>query len=929
VQSGPNSPWSLTPNGFSRISLKGGELNIGDAGSIVVEGGHNPLSNGSSVSSGGNVTITSGNGVGGYNGGNVLLLPGSGATAGRVGIGKTNPSHLLDVNGSLNASAYYQNGSPLLGSQWATAGTNILFSGGKVGIGTPNPSGTLHVSTPIGSTMMFELNPGELYLSGQTGARLQLSGPSGYGNWIFYSGSGGRNWLSGVAGGDNFPVSSGKFFIYDGNVAAPRMVIDTSGNVGIGKANPGSMLDVNGTVTATNFVGSGAGLTNLSVPVANLVGTLNTAQMPPLDASQITSGTLASAQIPNLDATKINSGALADARLSANVAMLNGNQTFTGSNNFAGAITLSSPSNSFVGSFGGNGAGISNVSSTVMWQTVPGTNHTVQANAAYVLTNDAATTVTLPAAAKIGDTVVISGQGAGGWTVTSPSPGWLPHEALRNWNAVASSSDGRRLAAAVNGGQIFVSDDAGANWLAHAPSNNWNSLAASADGSKWVASVSGGSIYTSADYGVTWNETTSGTGPWVCVASSADGSRLVAVKSGYASYGIYVSANSGLSWSQVYAQTSSLELHQNWTSVALSADGLTILASAQAIETVDYSFPNPPYYFVSYTTGALFRSANFGASWGTVGPPAAWYSVASSTDGSAGIALNGSTGKLGSSFNNWGPLGPSGGPVSFAASADCQQMIASVGGNVALLTNVFVNQWFWSTSSAPNNVHFDDITASADTSRAVAVVNGGRIYTRSTVVAEGAQGTSVTLQYMGDSGWQPLTDVAAGADSLATGSISTALLADGSVTLPKLAPRVVGTNVPMGGMAISLSSGNFSTSADGVDVTNLVVTIETSGRPVFVGLMADGSTNNASYLGSSRSGAQSTGSSFAFTRDSNIVALHELHETGPTAATIRHAPSAFSHIDLAPAGVHTYRLRVVTSTTTSNVRFVKFVAYEL
>ncbi len=80
-----------------------------------------------------------------------------------------------------------------------------------------------------------------------------------------------------------------------------------------------------GTITAA-FAGNGAALTSLNA--ANLTGTL------------------------------------ADARLSANVALLNANQTFAGSNTFQGATLFTNAANTFVGAFVGDGLGLTNLNVT-------------------------------------------------------------------------------------------------------------------------------------------------------------------------------------------------------------------------------------------------------------------------------------------------------------------------------------------------------------------------------------------------------------------------------------------------------------------------------------------------------------------------------------------------------------------------------------
>lgn len=95
------------------------------------------------------------------------------------------------------------------------------------------------------------------------------------------------------------------------SVANNQFLIRAAGNVGINKPNPATALDVNGAVTATSFSGSGAGLTSLTA--ANLTGPL------------------------------------ADARLSANVALRAGGNTFTGDQVISGGnLSLSDANTSLI-----------------------------------------------------------------------------------------------------------------------------------------------------------------------------------------------------------------------------------------------------------------------------------------------------------------------------------------------------------------------------------------------------------------------------------------------------------------------------------------------------------------------------------------------------------------------------------------------------
>ncbi len=375
--------------------------------------------------------------------------------------------------------------------------------------------------------------------------------------------------------------------------------------------------------------------------------------------------------------------------------------------------------------------------SGITWVDVTGTSVQAQSNTGYLADSASLVTITLPAAPAKGDIVRVTGAGIGGWKIAQNAGQsisiqdlggigtWIARATVQNWSDVASSSDGTKLVAVVNGGQIYTSADSGVNWTARATSQNWQSVASSSDGTKLAAVVNGGQIYTSTDSGVTWTPTATSQN-WQSVASSSDGTKLAAVVNGGQ---IYMSTDSGATWTPT-ATT------QSWHAITSTSDGTKLAAVV--------------------TGGGLYTSLDSGATWTTSGGSVPWWTVVASADGSELVASMDSLTPM-SISTDFGVTATASGPSQYwsdvALSSDGSKMVAvAYGGQIYMSTDSGVT---WTATATSQNWY--GVASSADGTRAVAVVLGGQIYTLSTTTTIGIAGSisggqydAIELQYVGN-----------------------------------------------------------------------------------------------------------------------------------------------------------------------------------
>lgn len=128
-----------------------------------------------------------------------------------------------------------------------------------------------------------------------------------------------------------------------------------------------------------------------------------------------------------------------------------------------------------------------------------------------------------------------------------------------------------------------------------------------------------------------------------------------------------------------------------------------------------------------------------------------------------------------------------------------------------------------------------------------------------------------------------------------------------------LALRSTGSTVGAGGVAISSSCGNnFSTTnTSPTQVTNLSVTITTTGRPVQVMVLPDGTSNSNSVIRSQVTSGGQTASMFDIYRGTTQIAEVAVGMGNLSSLANIFVPSSSLHtLDIVAAGTYTYTVQI-------------------
>jgi hypothetical protein len=174
---------------------------------------------------------------------------------GRLGVGTTSPDFKLDVAGEIGITegqrlSWHDGSGGRSASIFGSAGDALAFtttgsnaeamridSSGRVGVGTSSPGAALDIdsSSSTGLKLRVASNTQNKYIS--------IANAAGTVGWTF---------------GNGILSAAKQFVLYDNDAGAARILVNSSGNVGVGTTSPGANLEVSDTsdsvlqVTATD-----------------------------------------------------------------------------------------------------------------------------------------------------------------------------------------------------------------------------------------------------------------------------------------------------------------------------------------------------------------------------------------------------------------------------------------------------------------------------------------------------------------------------------------------------------------------------------------------------------------------------------------------------------------------------------------------------
>ncbi len=205
---------------------------------------------------------------------------------GNVGIGTTGPSQKLDVDGNLRVRSLASCNTVDTDASGNLACGTDETSSGVGGSGTTNYLAKFSGATSIGNSLVYD--NGTNVGIGTTSPSQKLSVEGGHfyitnsasdtGLFVVNTSTGGRRYIISSTGNAS-SVGGGKLNFHDEIASASRMVIDSSGNVGVGTTSPVRKLDVNGDGLSVGFT-SPLGQTRI------ILGNRNSAAIPGIVASE-------------------------------------------------------------------------------------------------------------------------------------------------------------------------------------------------------------------------------------------------------------------------------------------------------------------------------------------------------------------------------------------------------------------------------------------------------------------------------------------------------------------------------------------------------------------------------------------------------------------------------------------------------------------